>query len=315
MITKERLEYFYNLMQLSQYKIASIYHTSAQNICRHMKKFNIIARPDIPVNKIKIDEKIATSIRLLYKSGLNRMEVANKLKITEQYVRNVLKGNFRTKKDNNLLTIEKKSHELDDRKLQCILGTLLGDGSLSYYRNSYMLAITHGKKQKEYLEYKRKIIGAPTLIKLHVGCNSYAPNTIKFRICYQNKGCLQKISDIVTIDHKKTINEKWLSLIDVEGLAYWFMDDGSSSWMSNKKYVYVRFATNGFNLDEINLIINKLRGLDLTPKILIGNNGGSNLNISLNKSSLKFIKMIEPYILPIKCMRYKIKYPIDSTIS
>jgi hypothetical protein len=276
-----------------------------------MKKFSIIARPDIPVNKIVINEDIAISIKDLYKSGLNRVEVANKLKITEQYVRNVLKNNFRTRRENNFLTMEKKSHKLDNKKLQCILGTLLGDGSLQYHRNAYILSILHGEKQKEYLEYKRKIIGAPTLMKLHIGPNSYAPYSIKYRICYQNKGCLRKISDIVTVNHKKTINEKWLSLINIEGLAYWFMDDGSSSWMLDKKYVYVRFAANGFNYDEANLLKNKLTEFDLTPKITIGNNGGSNLTISLNRSSVKFLKMIEPYVLPIRCMRYKIKYPID----
>ncbi|MGI0058196.1 MAG: hypothetical protein ACREBJ_00375, partial [Nitrosotalea sp.] len=63
-----------------------------------------------------------------------------------------------------------------------------------------------------------------------------------------NKGELQKIYRLCFRDGKKFVSNKWIKEIDVPAIAYWFMDDGSSSFdITNNKTVMVRFASQSFS--------------------------------------------------------------------
>lgn len=92
-------------------------------------------------------------------------------------------------------------------------------------------------------------------------------------------------------------------------LAYLFMGDGFSSWMNGKwKTVSIGICCESFSKRNIILLKQKLEKLELS-NIKIRNRGTNQYRIAIEKNSetTKFMKLIDPYIIPI--FRYKIKYP------
>jgi len=246
-------------------------------------------------------------IKQTYSAGLNRTKVAQQLGISEKRVRKVLRGQFRTREQYQVLINKHNEHLLTEQRLQCILGTLLGDSSLFYNRGIPVLQFSHCKKQYEYAEYKRLIIGAPPLLALVKGKGSYSEGSIYYRMCYNNKACLDKIAELVLINGKKTLNERWLNAIKPEAIAYWFMDDGSSTFI-NKSYpkVDITFATLGYDLNEVMMLIEKLSSLNIISNKHRHPDGfGYNIRIS-RRSTNYFMDLVKPYIC--QSMLYKIKY-------
>ena len=246
-------------------------------------------------------------IESTYRLGLNRNEVAARLGISARRVRAVLKGKFRTRKEYQFFINKKKAHPLDAKKLQCILGTLLGDGSFFINRGIPVLSISHCGQQKEYLEHKRKIIGAPPLMSCYKDQKSYSSGSIFYRMSYNNRWCLDQIANIVLVNNRKIVNKKWVELLEIEGIAYWFMDDGFSSFAkSNYPKVNAGFSTQSFSDREVRLLRRRLTdfGIQTTktkrPK-------GFNINISRHSVN-NFMKQIEPFL--VDCMYYKLKYSV-----
>jgi hypothetical protein len=123
---------------------------------------------------------------------------------------------------------------------------------------------------------------------------------------YQNKGALMKIASIVCVGKKK-VNPKWVNMLTLEGIAYWFMDDGSSSWRVKGKSSFVRFSTQSYNRHEVGLLIGKLRSYGLDARLQYSAYGkGFGIGIPV-RGSQRFFHLIKRYVWPIRCMHYKIK--------
>ncbi len=109
-----------------------------------------------------------------------------------------------------------------------LLGFLIGD---SYISPKGCLTTRHSYKQKEYLEYKYDLFR-----------NLYPER--KFNICHveSQKGFQFGVSDAKLFKEWrklyypngiKTISRDWLDKLTHQAIAFWFCDDGSTSFKKN----------------------------------------------------------------------------------
>lgn len=126
---------------------------------------------------------------------------------------------------------EKESILFNDQDYQMLIGSLLGDGSISKTKHqcNSRLTIKHSIKQKEYIKYKQSLMS--------FAC-SYTEST---RIDNREKWPNIQKGVIITSSQNKSFNclrEKWypqdIKIVNREmfnsieglGMAIWFMDDG-----------------------------------------------------------------------------------------
>lgn len=304
-------------MKINHQKVISLYKDGikqteiAKMIGTRQTAIHLILRNHgmIPFAKSRLDKITFEQVINLYNSGFSSREIERKLGVTEYDVDVALKKKFRSSGDTNHVKSIRLSPEVDEQKRQLVYGTLLGDGSISKKQNrGYIVNVSHSQKQEGYIRFKAKVLG----VKVHSYKNNGFSKLPLMKINYCNSGFLQEVAKTVLINRKKKVNKKWLNKLTMEGVAYWFLDDGCSSYNKNKKYVRVNFATYSFNQDELNLLKNMLNNFGYQcsiTKFLRNEKENLTLHIS-SKDIVKFMDEIKPYVWPIKCMRYKIKYPV-----
>ncbi len=136
---------------------------------------------------------------------------------------------------------------------QILLGSLLGDASLSLYSNSKNAAYccSHSPKQKDYLFWKAKIL--TKLFKVNVTFRKNGPKHWLYRLRTNNSPILTSLHRLYYVHYtkpgrrwRKIINPAALSHLTPLGLAIWYCDDGT---------YYVRdkscaLSTQGFSYEE-----------------------------------------------------------------
>lgn len=193
---------------------------------------------------------------------------------------------------------------------QMMLGSLLGDAGLSYRvrknHETFEFYESHGPDQEKYIKHKANLLGA-NLGSYHKGNKSFGPGGIYYRYSYSNKKELKKIYSLCFKRGRKKINKEWLKEVDAPAIAYWFMDDGSSSFdITNNKTVMVRFASQSFSKRENTLLMTKLLefGVETTLRKI---KDGTGYNIYVRQKSVnRLMDLIEPYIAT-SDMKYKLK--------
>lgn len=249
-----------------------------------------------PRKKVDIDELIK-----LVKSGKTTKECAEYFGVNPSAI-----SFWKKKISNDILKItpefSQEDHRLSHLQEQMILGSLLGDMNIGKPRKQHptcRLALVHSIKQKELFMKKVEILGD---FMGEYKEYSYLDNrTNKTYLTIRGNSKSHKIFNHIYnklyINNTKTITQEYLDMIDHPiALAYWFMDDGSNSGT---------IATNGFTINEVELLINWLYnkyGIYVTKQ---KNEGNYVLHISA-KSRVKFELLIAPYIIP--SMKYKLKF-------
>jgi len=222
-----------------------------------------------------------------------------------------------------------KSIPMTKKQISIIIGTVLGDASITRSRNKINTAcvrFTHSIVQKEFCKYKanlllslanRKPIEKTYFIKNPVGNRKHISNRIEFTTCFT-----REIFQYYSMFYKngiKIIPDNIEDLFDDLAIAIWYMDDGSlySSWQLDKrknKYYFrnqLTLHTNGFSYSDCTklqkVLENKYQIHFYIKKI--GKKKQPILYIRSRKSIEKFIEIIESNIIP--SMRYKIEtnYP------
>lgn len=199
--------------------------------------------------------------------------------------------------------------KLSYEQTQMILGSLLGDAGIYHrIRNKYdqfEFYVAHGAEQIKYIKHQAKILGV-NVGSYYKSQKSFGPGGLYYRYSYSNKGELQKIHKLCFKDDKKYVTKKWLKEVDALAIAYWFMDDGSSSFdITNSKTVMVRFASQSFSKRENVFLIEKLLefGIETTLRKI---KDGTGYNIYVRQKSVnKLMDLVEPFITP--DLKYKIK--------
>lgn len=176
-----------------------------------------------------------------------------------------------------------------------LLGLLLGNGHID---SKGQIHIKHSKKQKEYCEFKAKLVhsicgGSNIKIKESTdGTNKFKKQSKRF----------QQIRKLLYSENKKTINNEILNLIQPISIALWWMDKGSV--IKNTDSFTLKFFINR-SLEESKLIQNYFLSIynikwNIIPSDIIQN------KYILSCNDKKFLAIIKDIVSKVKCMQYKI---------
>lgn len=203
-----------------------------------------------------------------------------------------------------------RKYDMNQYERNIIVGSLLGDGSLSLYgrsKNTYYRE--HGCC--EQLEYRLwKIEQLKRLdFKFDTGSKTgkiYSPSNPLYTVLYKD----------FYKDNIKFISKDNIKLLDhPAGLACWYMDDGTLVIDSSKRkdgsiYIFPRLSlcTLSFSKEENEILMNHLnRIFDLNFKLKHRPDGKRYiLEVNKYQDLLRFIKLVEPFVKQIPCMNYKI---------
>lgn len=105
-----------------------------------------------------------------------------------------------------------------------IIAMVLGDG---YIEKSGTVAAFHSEKQKDYVEYKFSLVKDLCTTKQLITRESNGTKQYGFRLRVTK--FTKTLRRVLYPNGKKTISRKILNRLDPQGLAIWWMDDGSCS--------------------------------------------------------------------------------------
>ena len=197
-----------------------------------------------------------------------------------------------------------------------LIALSLGDGCITKDGAIY---VNHSWKQYGYSKWlynllKRNGIRVGKFSRFE-GSNGYLKHTIQYRFSVSRYDFNKVIRRCLYKDGKKYYNPGLLRRLDPQGLAIWFMDDGSILRRKYKgKYCgfYLRISTY-CSLEEINEIIKYFNEVwDIYPTKVkerrIKNYDAYTLNFGA-KESKKLVNIIKPYMCPY--MMYKVLYDVE----
>jgi hypothetical protein len=195
------------------------------------------------------------------------------------------------------------------RHKSMIVSATLGDswiGKNGGKSETYVLGFQHSGAQREYLNHKHERFSLmfSRVTKIYdVGKNGYKANRF-----YVHLGDLHQYwRHQFYPNRNKTVSRHLLNMLDAEGLATWYMDDGSATHHIQGGKAEVLLHTESFNLKENEIIRSYLlKAWGIETGLRTRNKDGETYYylsiLAPNKS--KFIEIIRPHICD--SMKYKI---------
>ena len=215
-----------------------------------------------------------------------------------------------------------RSIKITKKQFDLIIGTTMGDGTLTKSRNKRKTAsvrFTHSYKQEAYCRCKGNILDSMSnhgceLKTYYVKDRGVDYTTCRYTSIYTKE--IYNLYDMFYSNGVKIITEEICKTFNPMILAYWYMDDGSIEVCKQKRngklhYIGNRlnFHTNCFSIPECELMAKTLNdkfGLSFRIKELGGKNTGQTILQTKSRKSIEsFIKIIEPFVIPE--MQYKLK--------
>lgn len=203
-----------------------------------------------------------------------------------------------------IIIINNKEYSTQD--LGFLIGTLCGDCG----RNANALYCGHSIKQKEYFDIKKKRFEKIFQTKIKERRYDYPQfnNTHIYTFKTPTTDLTKYLVHLFYPNGEKVISLDALKLLTPEGIAWWYMDDGS---MSIKKIDGrprgAEITLNTYlSIEENNIIIDYfLNKYGIKWKL---NKSHDKYRLRMGKKEAKnnFFPLIEPYI--INCMKYKIDF-------
>lgn len=191
-----------------------------------------------------------------------------------------------------------------------VIASILGDGYLSKQRNrGNYLEIQHSNKQLEYLKWKKK-----RFQEEGISCNIYdLPKYKASKIqLYGGKFNGINLRHSLYPNNNKTISRRFLNMLDEEGLAIWFMDDGGVCFSKRKggqiSGRYLKISTYCFNYAEHIILQRYFRNVwGINPQIKMDKGKYYWLKFNATEAN-KLIPIIRPYIHPTLQYKIDLKY-------
>jgi DNA polymerase III, delta subunit/LAGLIDADG DNA endonuclease family len=189
-------------------------------------------------------------------------------------------------------------------------GTLLGDTSIVYpnaHSRFPRLSWTHGQSQKEWLGYKASRLAA-LQPKLYTTENKgYGDRSICGRTA-----CHPELVDVFQVVRPqcqgKQVSSDWLARVTPEGLAWWYMDDGSINFRPSGTGS-IQLHTEGFSPSENQLLAQWLTDLGYPTKSLSYRSTKRDKDFFYlamgARSTQKWIADLQQYAIP--SMEYKFR--------
>ena len=212
-------------------------------------------------------------------------------------------GSCRDMTNSNDKESANKKLKLNKVQKEILVGILLGDGCLETRNGgrTYRLKIEQSLKHKPYVEHLFKVFNdfvsgnlrERTVISK--GCKS---QNIRFQTV--SSGAFRFFGKQFYRNGQKSVPRLVHRMLTPQGLAYWFMDDGSIKSKESKGIV---FNTHGFNEKEVSKlceVLNTKFGLICKRR---HQKDGNQIYVS-GKSYERFVRIISEYVHP--SMGYKI---------
>jgi recombination protein RecA len=202
-----------------------------------------------------------------------------------------------------------ETHRLSDQQWQVVLGSLLGDGSLSPSRrgrHGVRFRLGHGAKQVDYLDWKVSLLG-------NIGCSRRQDARGAAFADFSPLPELGELQRTVYLgDGKRHITWDYLKALTPLALAIWFMDDGTFTARSQGRQLRteggsgrVQFCLEALSEGSRDRLVDHLRdthGLDASWR----RSGIRQMAVltMTTASSAAFLELVAPYVHP--SMDYKL---------
>lgn len=186
-----------------------------------------------------------------------------------------------------------------------LVGMVLGDGYLrKVSRNTSCIIIKHSYEQYEYLDYKAELLSKVFKCK-KPAIRIIDNNGYKGAILFKGHRYLDILRKWIYIGGKKTYSRKILNYLTPQGIALWYMDDGSliAKKRDGKIHAFEMYLSTYTTKEENQVIIDYFKEVWDVNFTQTKNKGKYRLRCG-TKEFRKFREIIEPYIIP--SMRYKI---------
>lgn len=209
------------------------------------------------------------------------------------------------------------------RKKSLLIALVLGDGCITkqtkYYpkstRHYYCFECQHSYKQKEYVEWKAEICRKLTGKKCNVKEKKNPAKKIKGvdvpATTFYRFTCTDKYFRVLKHwlypSGKKVLGSKYLNYLTPEGIAIWYMDDGSTYIDKKRPNVFTCEIYTHTPKEETEYIINYFKTKWDIEFHLHKKTETQYCIRCYTVNAAKFISLIRPFVP--ECMSYKVKVP------
>jgi len=214
---------------------------------------------------------------------------------------------------------------MEKRKRGLLIGMGLGDGHINVRVRtrgdsqwiSSELRVLHSLAQKDYCEHKCGLVNKSLKRNSTVRIVKNGPEK-KYKAAHftTSHPYFKFLKKVLYPGGKKTITRRMLDMLTDEGIAIWYMDDGSCRFNINVKGRVSSVSTSIATMcrkEEVLLIINyflETYGIEFKSRCKKTSDVEYAFYIECNtENSRKFVKLVEPFIIP--SMAYKIKHVAD----
>lgn len=195
-----------------------------------------------------------------------------------------------------------------------LIGLLLGDGTIS---NNYVFKLSHCEQQRDYLEWKIKLLGNNGIrtngVKEYISTCGY--NSSK-KVLYTQLSIIPFIKVLRRVFYrpKKILgNRKLLNRLSAQEIAIWYMDNGCINIRKSKNKIhgfYIRIAT-CLPEKELQVIIDYFKEVWNISFYKISEGKGTYSLCCGTKEGIKFINIVKPYVQQVPSMIHKIQYNLS----
>lgn len=210
--------------------------------------------------------------------------------------------------------MKKLVDRINRRGRDLIIACSLGDGCIN---TSGQLMFNHSWKQYEYAMWKYNLLKRNGIkvgkIQRAVTSNGYLKKTVQYRYRTTVTMFNKVLRRVMYNGSSKKYVKKLLNRLTPQGLAIWFMDDGTILRRKYKgvyKGFYLRISTycSSEQADEVISYFNEK--WDIHPTKVCEHSKGNLYTINFGaKEGRKLIEIIKPYMCP--SMMYKVLYDIE----
>ena len=195
-----------------------------------------------------------------------------------------------------------------------IIGMLLGDGTIS---NNYVFKLSHGENQKEYLEWKIKLLNEYGIknngIKNYIQKIGYNIGSTVYYSQLSIIPFIKVLRRVIYKPKKEYFNRKILNRLNALGVAIWYMDDGHINIRKTGNKIhgfYIKIAT-CLSKEQNQIIIDYFK--DVWDISFYQFKEGKNTHSLCcgTQEGVKFIEIIKPYVESCPSMLYKIQYDLS----
>jgi hypothetical protein len=195
-----------------------------------------------------------------------------------------------------------------------LIGLLLGNGTIS---NNYVFKLSHCEQQRDYLEWKIKLLGNNGIrtngVKEYISTCGY--NSSK-KVLYTQLSIIPFIKVLRRVFYrpKKILgNRKLLNRLSAQEIAIWYMDNGCINIRKSKNKIhgfYIRIAT-CLPEKELQVIIDYFKEVWNISFYKISEGKGTYSLCCGTKEGIKFINIVKPYVQQVPSMIHKIQYNLS----